>query len=76
MTLYTNDYLEYYLTLVGWLVSNGIWDVLLDSGMFALPIFAIILQEWLKARGEGSDEGNKGLLASTRIEAVSGWPRQ
>ncbi|SAM32895.1 hypothetical protein BN1864_LIB5394:02942 [Pseudomonas sp. 1 R 17] len=22
MTLYTNDYLEYYLTLVGWLVSN------------------------------------------------------
>lgn len=69
MTLYTNDYLEYYLTLVGWLVSNGIWDVLLDSGMFALPIFAIILQEWLKARGEGADEGNKGLLASTRIES-------
>lgn len=69
MTLYTNDYLEYYLTLVGWLVSNGIWDVLLDSGMFALPLFAILLQEWLRARGEGADEGNKGLLASTRIES-------
>ena len=69
MTLYTNDYLEYYLTLVGWLISNGIWDVLMDSGMFALPIFAILLQEWLKARGEGADEGNKGLLACTRIES-------
>ena len=69
MTLYTNDYLEYYLTLVGWLISNGIWDVLMDSGMFALPIFTILLQEWLKARGEGVDEGNKGLLASTRIES-------
>lgn len=69
MMLYTNDYLEYYLTLVGWLISNGIWDVLMDSGMFALPIFAILLQEWLKARGEGADEGNKGLLASTRIES-------
>ncbi|NMZ34016.1 conjugal transfer protein TraG N-terminal domain-containing protein [Pseudomonas proteolytica] len=69
MTLYTNDYLEYYLTLVGWLISNGIWDILMDSGMFALPIFAILLQEWLKARGEGADEGNKGLLASTRIES-------
>lgn len=69
MTLYTNDYLEYYLTLVGWLISNGIWNVLMDSGMFALPIFAILLQEWLKARGEGADEGNKGLLASTRIES-------
>lgn len=69
MTLYTNDYLEYYLTLVGWLIGNGIWDILMDSGMFALPIFAILLQEWLKARGEGADEGNKGLLASTRIES-------
>lgn len=68
MTLYTNDYLEYYLTLVGWLVGNGIWDVLMDSGLFALPIFAILLQEWLKARDEGADEGNKGLLAATRIE--------
>lgn len=28
MTLYTSDYLEYYLTLVGWIVSNGIWQVL------------------------------------------------
>src|SRR5450830_361105 len=68
MTLYTNDYLEYYLTLVGWLVGNGIWDVLMDSGLFALPFFAILLQEWLKARDEGADEGNKGLLAATRIE--------
>ncbi|WP_248800623.1 conjugal transfer protein TraG N-terminal domain-containing protein [Pseudomonas sp. MWU13-2105] len=68
MTLYTNDYLEYYLTLVGWLVGNGIWDVLMDSGLFALPIFVILLQEWLKARDEGADEGNKGLLAATRIE--------
>ncbi|WP_338524274.1 conjugal transfer protein TraG N-terminal domain-containing protein [Pseudomonas batumici] len=68
MTLYTNDYLEYYLTLVGWLVGNGIWDVLMDSGLFALPMFAILLQEWIRARDEGADEGNKGLLAATRIE--------
>src|SRR3546814_15376568 len=68
MTLFTTDYLEYYLTLVGWIVHNGIWSVLVASGVFAIPFIAIILQEWLKARGEGADEGNKGLLSAARIE--------
>jgi len=31
MTLYTTDYLEYYLTLVSWVVHNGIWSVLVAS---------------------------------------------
>ncbi|AEA68218.1 Conserved hypothetical protein; putative membrane protein [Pseudomonas brassicacearum subsp. brassicacearum NFM421] len=68
MTLYTNDYLEYYLTLVGWIVNNGIWELLVASGVFTLPFLAIIIQEWLRARSEGADEGNKGLLSSLRIE--------
>lgn len=68
LTLYTSDYLEYYLTLVGWVVSNGIWNTLVSSGVFALPFIAIIVQEWLKARSEGADEGNKGALSAIRIE--------
>ncbi|MBU3058946.1 conjugal transfer protein TraG N-terminal domain-containing protein, partial [Pseudomonas indica] len=68
MTLYTTDYLEYYLTLVGWVISNGIWAVLEASGVFALPCLAIVVSEWLRARGEGADEGNKGVLSSLRIE--------
>lgn len=68
MTLYTTDYLEYYLTLVGWIVNNGIWSILVASGVFALPFVAIIVQEWLRARAEGADEGNKGVLSSMRIE--------
>ena len=68
MTLYTTDYLEYYLTLVAWIINNGIWNVLVASGIFALPFFAIVVQEWLKARAEGADEGNKGVLSSMRIE--------
>jgi len=68
MTLVTNDYLEYYLTLVGWLINNGIWFVLIGCGAYAIPFAAIILQEWLKARAEGADEGNKGMLAVIRIE--------
>lgn len=68
MPLYTSDYLEYYLTLVGWLINNGLWSVLVASGMVALPFIAIVLQEWLRARAEGADEGNKGVLSSMRIE--------
>ncbi len=68
MTLYTTDYLEYYLTLVGWVISNGIWAVLEASGVFALPCLAIVVSEWLRVRGEGADEGNKGVLSSLRIE--------
>lgn len=68
MTLYTSDYLEYFLTLVGWIINNGIWSVLVASGIVALPFLAIVLQEWLKSRTEGADEGNKGVLSSMRIE--------
>ncbi|WJV24428.1 MULTISPECIES: conjugal transfer protein TraG N-terminal domain-containing protein [Pseudomonas] len=68
MTLYTNDYLEYYLTLVGWLINNGIWAMIQDTGLFALPFCIIVIKEWLKVRGEGADEGNKGVLSLARIE--------
>ena len=36
--------------------------------VFALPFVAIIVQEWLKARADGADEGNKGVLSAARIE--------
>ncbi|WP_349608055.1 conjugal transfer protein TraG N-terminal domain-containing protein [Cupriavidus sp. DF5525] len=68
MTLYTTDYLEYYLTLVGWVVNNGIWNILVASGLFALPFVAIVIHEWLRARADEADEGNKGVLSSMRIE--------
>ena len=42
--------------------------MLVSSGVFAIPFVAIIIQEWLRARAEGADEGNKGALSSLRIE--------
>jgi len=68
MTLYTTDYFEYYLTLVGWIINNGIWSILVASGMVAVPFLAIVIQEWLRSRASGAAEGNKGLLSSIRIE--------
>ena len=68
MTLYTSDYFSYYLTLVGWIINDGIWNILVASGVIALPFIAMVLQEWLRARTEGADEGNKGVLSALRIE--------
>ena len=68
MTLFTTDYFEYYLTLVGWVINNGIWNILVASGVVALPFLVIVIQEWLRARANGADEGNKGMLSSIRIE--------
>jgi hypothetical protein len=64
----TNSFLEHYLTLFAWIVNNGIFDVLRDTGIAAIPIACIVLGEWLRARAEGADEGNKAVLATTRIE--------
>lgn len=38
----TNSYLEFYLTLLGWIINNGLWNVLLDTGLFAAPLGTII----------------------------------
>ena len=68
MTMSTNSYLEFYLSLLAWIINNGIWNTLVDTGLYAAPFAAIILQEWLSARQQGADEGNKGLLSIPRIE--------
>lgn len=64
----TNSYLEYFLTLLGWIINNGIWDILLGTGLFVLPLVFKVAGIWLKVREEGEDEGNKGLLSLPRIE--------
>mgnify|MGYP003460758958 CR=1 FL=1 len=68
MLMSTNSYLEFYLSLLAWIINNGLWSALSDTGLFAAPFGAIILQEWLSARQQGADEGNKGLFSVPRIE--------
>lgn len=48
-----NSYFEYVLTLLGWLVNNGVWQTLTATGLFALPLLAKLIALWLKARGQG-----------------------
>ncbi|QTF09651.1 conjugal transfer protein TraG [Brenneria izadpanahii] len=64
----TNSYLEYFLTLLGWLINNGLWELLVSTGLFVLPLLFRVVGIWLKVREEGDDEGNKGMLSLPRIE--------
>ncbi|MDR0770576.1 MAG: conjugal transfer protein TraG N-terminal domain-containing protein [Burkholderiales bacterium] len=66
--LSTYSYLEYYLTLLAWVINNGLWYAMAETSLAAWPFLAIIIQEWLRARGEGADEGNKGILSIYRVE--------
>lgn len=49
----TNSYLEYFLTLLAWVVNNGLWSVLTSTGLFALPLAFKVIGIWLKVREEG-----------------------
>lgn len=63
-----SSYFEYVLTLLGWLVNNGLWQALTATGMVALPLLAKLIALWLKARGQGADEGNVARLLVTWME--------
>ncbi|ELW2865961.1 conjugal transfer protein TraG N-terminal domain-containing protein [Salmonella enterica] len=62
------SYFEYFLTLLGWLVNNGVWHTLVVTGLFALPLLFKLIALWLKARGQGVDEGSSGALLVTWME--------
>lgn len=39
MLMSTNSYLEFYLSLLAWIINNGLWSVLSDTGLFAAPLW-------------------------------------
>lgn len=66
--LTVDSYFEYFLTIFGWVIGNNIWDLLLDTGVFAAPFVAHIISSFLKVREQGDDEGNKGRLLVAWLE--------
>ncbi|OTA14438.1 conjugal transfer protein TraG [Xenorhabdus vietnamensis] len=64
----TNSYLEYFLTLLGWIVNNGLWRILIATGLFTLPLVIKVIAVWLKVRECGEEAGNSRLQSLARIE--------
>lgn len=53
MGMTTFSYFEYYLTMLGWAISNSIWNALTASGVALIPCIVIFLQSMLEARQKG-----------------------
>ncbi|MDP8189063.1 conjugal transfer protein TraG N-terminal domain-containing protein [Pasteurella skyensis] len=68
ITLTVDSYYEYFLTMLGWVINNGIWDLFTQTGLFAAPFLAHIINLFLKVREQGDDEGNKGRLLASWLE--------
>ncbi|MDG2961705.1 conjugal transfer protein TraG N-terminal domain-containing protein [Exercitatus varius] len=62
MRFTVDSYLEYFLTLLGWVINNGIFGVIMQTGLFLVPLIVILIQTFIEVKKQGEDEGNKGDL--------------
>ncbi|WP_434986903.1 conjugal transfer protein TraG N-terminal domain-containing protein [Vreelandella zhaodongensis] len=63
------NYFDNALLAVGWVIQNAVWDVMTQTGLAIVPFIALIVSEWYRARQEGDEAGDKGVLSINRIEA-------
>lgn len=62
MTFNVDSYLEYFLTLLAWIINNGLFGLLVSTGLFIAPLIGVLFKTWLEVKKQGADEGNKGEL--------------
>ncbi|VUS31159.1 conjugal transfer protein TraG N-terminal domain-containing protein [Klebsiella spallanzanii] len=62
----THSYLEYALTILGWLINNSIWNTITATSLFTLPLLFGLFSLWLKAREQ--NKYNAGALTLPRME--------
>ncbi|MDH2430951.1 conjugal transfer protein TraG N-terminal domain-containing protein [Pokkaliibacter sp. MBI-7] len=68
MIMAVDSHLEYSMVLLGWYISEKIWAVLSDSGVFAIPLMFMVYSNFAEMRRQGADEGNKGALGLNNLE--------
>ena len=59
------DYFANAMTLLGWIINNAIWNVMVGTGIAAVPFITLVLSEWFKARQEGDERGPRASSRST-----------
>lgn len=68
ITLMTDSLYGLFLSTLGLIISNHMWSLLTDTGLFALPFIFNLIGLFMKAREQGADEGNKGKLLINWLE--------
>ena len=62
MTFSVDSYLEYFLTLLGWLLNNGVFTLFVGTGLWLIPLIGMVIKIWRDVSKQGDDEGEKGEL--------------
>ncbi|OOF39176.1 conjugal transfer protein TraG [Rodentibacter mrazii] len=62
MTFSVDSYMEYFLTLLGWLLNNGVFALFVGTGVWLIPLVGMIFKVWRDVAKQGDDEGEKGDL--------------
>lgn len=67
-----STYFEYYLTMLGWVVSNSIWYVLVETGIILIPIVAIFIGSFIEVRQQSGEDNVEAVVknAETRLWVV------
>lgn len=62
------SFFDYVTLSLGWLINNGLWNVIATSGIFILPFIFKIVSIFLKVREQGAFEGNHAPMILSRLE--------
>lgn len=64
----TMNYFDYVTLNIGWLINNTLWYIIATSGIVTIPFILKIFSIFIKAREQGVDEGNQGILIINWLE--------
>jgi len=62
------SFFDYVTLSLGWLINNGLWNIIATSGIFILPFIFKLVAIFLKVREQGAFEGNHAPMIVSRLE--------
>ena len=62
------SHFEFVVLAFGWLVYDGVWAVLNDTGLVYLPFLGIVVKNVVESRRAGDDEGSAAVQSLKKIE--------
>ena len=62
------SYFEFVVLAFGWIVYDGCWAVLNDTGIVYLPFLGIVLKNVIESKKAGDDEGSAAVQSLKKIE--------
>lgn len=60
--------IEIYTSVLGWILYDGMWAVLAESGLLYIPIVAVVLSNWAAAYRALGDEGSEGVIRACWLD--------